>query len=562
MKVVGIDVGTFSVKIAELEVLPKGYIVNQIYERTLSPDVTKDKSLEIIEILRSISASYDLNSTRFVFAIPQHMVSVHHKRFPFRERLKVQKSLAFELEDEIPFDIDDTLFDAKIVEYIGETADVLTVACPKEAVIETLAHAKDGGFDPEIVSVEGLALANCFEAWATPPPELSASARASEDVTSVGVTTSSQGRIILHMGHSRTLMLAYRDSGLVAVRSLMWGGMDVANSIAHSFSIPVFEAVKILQSKSFILMNSAGASRDQLAMSKAVSESIDELVRELRLTLLEVRSAFNLELTQISILGGVSQIQNLGSYLTLALEIPANPAHHLNQHKFLSSDIAPFEISASKEATSAVAIGLALEGLKRPRNPAINLRKGEFARENVSLQRFWNKWRVAAQVATFSFILLMVYTKSREAISLSLIESVDTHLTETAGQVAGLKGSAASQSGVERYIHTQQTLIKNREALMQLDSYNSSMDILARLAEKLPVTNPPIPGKGLNVHHLIINNDNLSIEGRADGPGLITGIEAALKDFASTKAVTKAAPGPLPEGPGTPFAYKLKVNRR
>jgi hypothetical protein len=88
------------------------------------------------------------------------------------------------------------------------------------------------------------------------------------------------------------------------------------------------------------------------------------------------------------------------------------------------------------------------------------------------------------------------------------------------------------------------------------------MDALARLSEKLPVTNPPIAGKGLSVHRLVVDNEDLIIEGKAEGPGLITAIEAALKDIARPQSFAKTNPGPLPPGPGTPFAYKLKINRR
>lgn len=560
MKILGIDVGTHSIKVAEIDAATKSYSLTNFLEYPLSADPAKDRSLEIIDRLRTLTALYDPNNTRFVIGVPQHRVSLHHRRFPFRERQKIYKSLAFELEDEIPLDVDETIFEAKIVEYAGVSADVLTIACPKDVVAEALTLAKDGGFDPEIISVEGLAFANTFEAWNIAPPETSPSAPFNTDAESATpslMTAPQSGRIVLNIGHSRTLLLVYRGSSLVAVRSILWGGADIAEAIGRVFSVPIYEAVKVLQTKSFILINTIGASRDQLLMSKTVSESVDNLVHDLRLTMLEVKAAFALELTQIEIFGGVSQIQNLPAYLTQALEIPTNHGHHLSHHKSIK-----FETTAHIEAVSTVAIGLAIEGMRRPRNPAVNLRKGEFARENVTFKRFWEQWRTIVQISAAALVIVMAYSIVRDTLATSLVDAVNSRVSDVAGKIAGLKGAQANASGVERYIKRQKTAIKNRETLMELDSYNSSMDILARLAEKLPVTIPPVPGKGLNVHRLVIDNEDVTIEGRADGPGLITAIEAALTEIAKPKTLAKAQPTSVLEGPGAPFAYKIKVNRK
>ena len=189
MKVLGVDIGSYSIKVAELDISGKGYVFSNYQEFLLSNDPNRDAHLEVIETLRNLATQYDSNSTKWVIAVPQSGVSVHNKKFPFRDRQKILKSLPFELEDEIPFDVDDSVFDAKIVEVVGDLSTVLTVACPSESVGEVLALAKDGGFDPDIVSVEGLALANCFEDWGAAPLDATVVAKSTEydDPTVVGV---------------------------------------------------------------------------------------------------------------------------------------------------------------------------------------------------------------------------------------------------------------------------------------------------------------------------------------------------------------------------------------
>ncbi len=553
MKILGVDLGSYSIKVAELDSSGKGFSFTNFHEFTLSQDPNRDRGLEIIEVLRGFSERFDPANTRWVVGIPQGDVATHQKRFPFRERQKILKSLPFELEEDIPLDIDEAIFDAKIIEYVGPMADVLTVACPKEAIEEALNVAKDGGFEVDTVSVEGLAFANVFERWNSAPAEVPLAAREPDEATNQ--LPVSQSRLVLHMGHNRTLLLVYRDTGLVAVRSLLWGGSDVAQALMGAFSIPIFEAVKILRSKAYILMNSAGATKDQLKLSQAIATSVDNLMRDLRLTLLEVKAAYNLEFQRIDMTGGLSSIQNLGAYLTQSLEIPANVAPSI-----FNEVPTRFPVTAEVEATAGVALGLAIEALKRPRNPAINLRQGEFARENLSFKLFWENWRVPVQIAATAFVIFTIYSFVRDSMTAGLVYSAEEHLTEAAQKVIGQKNIADATSAVERYLRQQKSMIKTREAYAQIEDYVPAFDILAKLSEKLPVKKPYVPGQGLDVRVLTIENDDAHIEGFAQGSVTVDQVQRALEETAQPKSV-KALPAGG-SGPGKAFSFNFKINRK
>lgn len=554
MKILGVDLGSYSIKIAELETSGKGYSFNAFHEFPLSQDPNRDRGLEIIEILRNFSSQYDATA-RWIVGVPQTEAATHLKRFPFRERQKILKSLPFELEDDIPMDIDEVIFDAKVSEYVGPMADVLTVAVPKESVEETLGVAKDGGFDADLISVEGLAFANLFERWQNTPVETPLAMREVDEAT--GQLPASTSRLVLHMGHSRTLLLVYRDTGLVAVRSIQWGGIDVAQALVGAFNIPMHEAIKTLHSKAYILMNSAGASKDQMRLSQAVATSVDHLMRDLRLTLIEVKAAYNLEFSRIDMTGGMSSIQNLGAYITQSLEIPANLAPSI-----FSEVSTRFALTSEVESVGGVALGLAIEGLKRPRNPAINLRQGEFARENLSLKLFWENWRVPVQIAIAAFMIFTVYSFVRESMSAGLMMTADEQLTESAQKVLAQKNIADATSSITRYLSTQKSLIRSREAYAQIDDYVPAFDVLAKLSEKLPVLTKPVSGQGLDVTVLTIENDDGHIEGFVQGSVTIPQVERALEDVVRAKSVVKSPGSNSVAGKGTPFSYNFKLNRK
>jgi general secretion pathway protein L len=546
MKSIGIDIGTFSVKVAEVENTRYDFNLINFFEFPLSQIAGTDHQLEIIEILRKVATNYDPAHTRYVIGLAQGDVSVRFKRFPFKERQKILKSVSFELEDEIPLDLDEAIFDAKICQYVGPSmADVLAFAVPEEAVRTSLDRVRECTIDPEILSAEGVALSNLFESWNTAPRQvpLTASSSIKDDLIDLPPAPQT-GRLILHLGHSSTLALVYREGALVSVRSLMWGGRDVAAALSQAFSLPIHEGLKVLKGKTFILMNTVGASKDQVLLSQTVSSSLNGLIHELKLSLLDLRSEFHVQLSSIELLGPVSQIQNIGAYLTQALEIPANNFR--------------FE-GVAIEASAAVATGLAIEGLKRPRNPAINFRKGPFARKNLNFHLLVEKWKKTAAIATAALLLFFVYSVSRDTLASRLADKADESLLAQGKSIAGLKG----ESQIERYIKTQKTKIKNREVLAQLDGVNSALDVLAHLAEKFPIGEGESASKlNLDVQHVSIHNEDFIIEGKVQNSQSVNVIEQSLKQVAVAESVKRATPAHPINGPGTAFAFHARVSRQ
>ncbi len=545
MKSVGIDIGSHSIKVAEVSLTRKSTVVTDFKEYLLSSQPNADHSLEIIETLRTISSSYDSTQTKFVLAVSQNNVSVRRKSFPFRERQKIIKSLAFELEDEIPFDLEDTTFDAKVLEFQNNTSVVMACACPNETIVELLDRAKEGFVDPAILSVDAFALANLFEDWSLPPRQISTS----EDPEKTQIDARKRGRLILMMGHQRSLLLAYNQDSLVAMRSILWGASDIARNIARAFNIPLAESLKVVQLRCYLLMSDAGANKDQILLSNTVKDSLAELSRELKFSIIEWQTENNLYFPQLEIMGGASQLQNIAPYLTQTLEVPVNQTKAFERIAF------SFELTSAIEAAAPVAVGLAIEGLKTVRSPSLNLRRGLYVKQNQNLNLFWEKWKRAVQIAGTAIVIVFVHSILRESFTSSLSSSVETALTLQAKTV----GKTASN--LEKYLNDQKSLIKGRENLAKLDHYSSALDVLSKLTQKLP-QNQKESGTNvaIEVSKLSIEHDDLLIEGNVGSLNQLSFIEVALKQLALGELKKITATGTHPKV-GTPFAYRMKIQR-
>jgi hypothetical protein len=140
-----------------------------------------------------------------------------------------------------------------------------------------------------------------------------------------------------------------------------------------------------------------------------------------------------------------------------------------------------------------------------------------------------------------------------------LNERAEEYVSEMAKKVAALKGASASVTGVETYISKQKKLIRDREALSKAENVNSAMDVLAKIAGKVPVVKPPRPGVGLNVSRLNIDNDTVVIEGTVDQANVRI-LESALTELAKPKTFKRETSAP-PGTSGVPFAFSFKVER-
>lgn len=549
MKSLGIDIGSSSIKIVEMQSTSKGFQVTQFVEHPLNVAPGADQELEIIEFLRSFTSTYDPNQTKFILSLRQDRVAIRNKFFPFNDRIKIFKSLPFELEEDLPFSSDNAIFDAKIIRTVGGGAEVLACAAPKIHVQNCLQRAQDSGADPDLISYEGTAFANIFERWNEAPPAISPppfSINEEENRPTRHV------QLILNMGHSRTLVSAFEGSSLIGVRSILWGGKNIAEAISAKYEIPFLEALKEVQTKAFILTNKVGATFDQVTFSDTIAKSVRELARDLQLSILELKSEFNAEIDSISLSGGVSLVQNIGPFLTQILEAPVNRISVLDNFPNIV-----FERSVYNGAKAGIALGLAIEGFKKPRNPPINFLRGDFAKENHQLKMLWEKWGHTAKVLTAGLIVLFIYSSLRESFSLSLADRSDEVLKSQAKSVAGLKGKNASENGIRKYIRENKKRAADLKTLASVANMNSALDVVKKI-------NEATPGKGsvtLDVQELKVEDSQVIMQGYVNSPKEMSLLQQSLTNITQDGQV-RAQKSTLQELPSrTAFSFSFNVDR-
>jgi general secretion pathway protein L len=558
---VGIDIGSFSIKVVEIDASTTPFQIQQINEFPLSQDPNKDRKIEIVDILRTYLARYEGTSVYFIMGVPEWKTSIRRRVFPFKERHKILKSLPFELEDDIPFTLEDSIFEAKISRYVGPAAEVIALACPEETVAEEVQLAKDLGIELHTLSVDGLVLPNLFTPWWNPPPqemaefnddlsegedtedEFEASAKDPEQILNLNMH--------LHIGHRSTTVLFLAGNVLKAVRNIDWGGEMLAEAISKKYSMHYIDALKEVQKKAFLLTSDDGASKDQIVFSDTLKAEVEKLVHELRLTIVEIESELTAKIQSAKISGGVSKMKNLGPYLTTKIECPFN--------KFPTFDSLPSNSTSNDphvEAISPIAIGLAIEGIKKPRNPAINLLKGRFSKQGQGLKPLWKKWGHTIQVGMAALIFLFLWSSFRSDQARFLADEAHFEMKTLAQNIAGLPRSrSGSISSVERFLRQQDRIDQQRDSANKVNQILSAMDILQSISTAIPKTT------GVDVKALSIDNELAIVQGEVSSASAAQAIRTALKQLSSNGKIRTKAPNFEPSPGKRAFGFSISVER-
>lgn len=552
MKSVGIDIGSYCIKVMEINSSSKGFQLVHFYTRELSVKPNTDTHFEVIEFLRSLTSKYDLNQTQFVVGIRQDKVAVRQKTFPFVERNKISRTLPLELEDEIPFSIENAVFDFKLQSISPPTADILAFAVKKDEVARIVQVMKECNIQADIVSNEGSAFANLVEKWNEPISAKLSGPSGNIVLDEITQIMSRKVTLMLNMGHSHTLVSVFDAGKLIAVRTILWGGKYIGEAIAKKYNLPLSEAHKELEAKGFILTKKQELSPESKAFSDLIARGVRDFIRDLQISILEIKAEHNCEIGKIEITGGMSLIQGMAPYLTQHLEVPCNRMNILESYGQVY-----FEKSELNDVRSAISLGLAIEGIKKPRNPAINFLKNEFAVKDTRLQEFWGSWATSLQIMFSIFVLLFVWSMLRVDFSDVLNTDVGAKLKIAARDALGLSGKTAGQANIAKALKNNKVVVSDFRSAEIYYQMNSAVEILKKLSDILPSK----VSTQIDIVRFQVLDQALVVEGYVQNTQQREQVFESLKMLAMNETVQRN-PGQLPAfGTKVPFSFSMNVDR-
>jgi type IV pilus assembly protein PilM len=225
-EIIGVDIGSFSVKIVQLRRASSHWIVTSAGVVDISEKGADTPGRKESNCIRALLNCVRLSGARSKLAVcgvggPQ--VAVRNFEFPAVPPEETERAIQLEAKQVCPFNTDDIAVDYHLIpDGKGKTTGYLVVAAG-HLVKHKARLAKKARLDCGLMDVEGLALLNCFKELEKPPDN--------------------HGTAILNIGAHETTVVVEGNNGRPFVRSLNYAGESIIKAIAAE-SDATAEAVK------------------------------------------------------------------------------------------------------------------------------------------------------------------------------------------------------------------------------------------------------------------------------------------------------------------------------
>ena len=174
--IVGLDVGSSSIKAVELKKTRTGIEAVHIGLEPLGPDMVVDSMIvdsgTVSAAISKLFTEGQIKSKSVATAVSGHSVIVKKISLPAMSDDELADTIQKEAAQHIPFDLADVNLDYQILsdDTGSPTMDVLLVAVKKDKILNYTNVLSMAGRTPAIVDIDALALQNCYEYNYEPAP--------------------------------------------------------------------------------------------------------------------------------------------------------------------------------------------------------------------------------------------------------------------------------------------------------------------------------------------------------------------------------------------------------
>ncbi len=169
-QLVGLDIGSSFIKVAEIKKTPKGRVLKKFgIEKTPSGAIVEGRIEDmegVAAVIRTLLKNTKIRQKNVAISTGGHSVVIKTITTAKAPDKELHASIHSEAEQYIPYDIDDVNIDYHVIgesEFAPEQINVLLVAVKKDLVAEYIDLVNMAGIHPSVIDVDTFALQNIYE---------------------------------------------------------------------------------------------------------------------------------------------------------------------------------------------------------------------------------------------------------------------------------------------------------------------------------------------------------------------------------------------------------------
>ena len=305
-QIVGIDIGSHSIKVAELEEGKHGMALKNFGMIEIPSEAIVEGSIKEMEIvssaLKNLLKNLRIKNRNLATSISGYSVIVKKITIPQKGEGDLEKSIQNEAEQYIPFDINDVNLDFQILtseikeeaeeedkEGKEELMDVLLVAAKKDIVEEYISLFHLSELNPIVLDIDAFALQNAFE---------------------ISNAEQTGCHALVHIGAQQLTINVVREGVSIFTRDSSYGGAQITGEIQNKFETSYEEAEKIKLGATPIEMD------QKTVLEDIFSSTVTRWAQEIKRALDFVATTFvDIKVDDILLSGGSSLIPGFSKYL-------------------------------------------------------------------------------------------------------------------------------------------------------------------------------------------------------------------------------------------------------
>jgi type IV pilus assembly protein PilM len=340
--VVGLDIGTNSVKLVELDRAKNTFRLKNIGIAKLPRDTIVNGTIIHAELLeqtiKTLFSEYKIKNKNVAISISGHPVIIKKITTDLMPEEELENTLPFEAEQYIPFSLDEVNLDFQILgtcEDKENKMNVMLVAAKRAMISDYVSVLQNAGLKAVIVDIDVFALENMFISNYSPEQNITVA--------------------LVDMGASVTNINIIKNGVSQFTRDIFMGGNQITEEIQRQLSIN-YEDAEALKCGEQI----AGINQDLLKeiIERASSTIANEIQRSLDFY---ISSTYG-EISQVYLSGGGSKTSGFREIFTKRVTVPleyTNPFHAITYDENMFDaeyikDLSPF---------AAIGVGLALRSM-------------------------------------------------------------------------------------------------------------------------------------------------------------------------------------------------------
>jgi general secretion pathway protein L len=497
-RIIGLDLGTYSVKAVALTTSLRGYQIAGFWEQRLPPAAAAAEGREQIqaEAAKALMQGAGIHADTVVCGVPGAQALTRVLQLPFTDRRKIEAVVPFEVEEQIPYNLDEVVLDHQVVSGRDGASDVLVAAMRKPDFARLLEALKAQGIDPKVMCLDTLPFLYLSQQVLTQEPGPYA---------------------IVDLGHVHTSVSILAGGGLQYVRTISRGGRAVTEALSREFRVEPAEAEEVKHRHGgWAVGETEILGPEGARVQAAVDSALRPLVLALRQTFQAFTAQRQARVARIFLCGGTSRLRGIEALLAANLGVEVQPLQPLR------GPFAGFAGPTVASDTLPKALALALRAVAPGRGPQLNLRVGEYGfRGDFQYLR----GRVLQLTAGIVAILLLVggYAYARYYTLSAYAERQRQYLTQMSKQTLGEEVTDFSVA------HERITRGGERATLGALLPQTTALDYLAELSKN-------IGKEKIDVKRLDIGQKRITLEGDID---TIAALDAVVQSLSAYKCFEK-----------------------